>query len=260
MLAVIISKTEPYLNGATLIKEACASLQLNCDILYIEDVLSDEKMFFQKHKSGRLIYFLTNVDSVPKCANYFEYSPRNTLINRDFLISRKTKFSVQTRLRLAGVNVPDSLIVTDENLFGEILQRLRLPLYIKSQQQTSIVIRVETEKEFHDNILGRSAENFYFEESANLEKFYLEKIYYVDGYIESKNEEFVITDILRTELKNISNVLNLDVYSADIFVSINSDTYLYIDINPSPGLFQSSEARIHLAKYILSKLSTAYDQ
>ena len=114
---------------------------------------------------------------------------------------------------------------------------------------------METGKEFHDNVLGKSAEDFYFEESVNLEKFYLEKIYYIDGYIESRNKDFVITENLKTELKNISNVLKLDVYSVDIFISVDGETYLYIDINPSSGLFQSNKARIQFAKFILGKLS-----
>mgnify|MGYP001585344364 CR=1 FL=1 len=141
MLVVIISKTDPYLNGATLIKEVCASFQLNCDVLYIEDILSDKNSSLLEHKSRGLIYFLTNAVGVPECANYLEHSTKNVLVNRDFLISRQTKFSVQTRLRLAGLNVPNSLVVTDGNLFDEVLWDLRLPLYIKSQNQTSTVIR-----------------------------------------------------------------------------------------------------------------------
>lgn len=254
MLAVIISKAEPYLNGAALIKEMCASLQLNCDILYIEDVLSNKNDNLPEFESAGLIYFLTNAVGVPEFANYLEHSTKKILINRDFLISRQPKFSVQTRLRLAGINVPDSLVVTDESLFDKVLLGLRLPLYIKSQSQTSTVIRVETEKEFHDNVLGKSAKDFYFEESVNLEKFYLEKIYYINGYVVSKSENLILTDGLKIELKNISSVLGLDIYSTDIFVSVYGDTYVYIDINPSPGFFQSNEARLHLAKYILDKL------
>lgn len=255
MLTVVISRTEPYLNGALFIKEACASVQLNCDIYYIEDILLNKNETLSKNKSECLIYFLTNTDTIPECIKSFESSNKNILINRDFFISEKNKFSVQNRLRLAEVYVPDSIVVTNKSFFGAVLQSLKLPLYIKSQKQANTVIRVETDKEFYDNMLGRSIKDFYFEESVDLEKFHLEKIYYVGGHIESENKNLVITDSLETELKNISNLLELEIYSADVFASISSNTYYYIDINPAPALFHSTKARMHFAKYMLDKLT-----
>lgn len=253
-LIIVISKTESYFDGALLIKDACASLQLNCDIRYIEDINFDESSALVA-QSECIIYFLTNADDIPKCVSHFERSIKNTVINRDSLISSKTKFDIQSRLRLAGIHVPDSIIVTDEGLFESVLQNLRLPLYIKSQKQVGTVIRIEKEKEFYDNIAGRSTEDFYFEESVNLEEFCLKKIYYVDGHVELKNENFIVTDDLRIVFKNISDALNLDVYSADIFFSNESSTYLCIDVNPAPALFHSTKARINFAKYVSGKLA-----
>lgn len=252
MLIVVISRTEPYLNGAILIKEMCLSLKLECKIVYIEDISFNYEAF--SSSNSYTFYFLSNVASIPRYADDFERSFAGSVINKGFFISEMNKFTIQTCLRDVGVNVPKSIELSEQN-FGSSLQGLKLPVYLKSQKQADIVIRASTMEEFNQCMIKQSTSNFYIEESVDLDKFHLEKIYYINKYIESKNLGFVVGVALNKILRNISNALKLEVYSADIFVSNAEDDYVCIDINPSSGFFNSTKARRGLVEYVLERLA-----
>jgi glutathione synthase/RimK-type ligase-like ATP-grasp enzyme len=196
------------------------------------------------------------VKDVSKYTDYFKRLSKSSVINNVFLISRMEKFSIQHSLYVAGVNVPKSIVVSNRNP-EEVLQNLKLPLYMKSQKQADTVIQINTKDEFDKKISSKSIEDFYFEESVDMENFHLEKIYYINEYAEPRNPSFIITDNLMDGLKKISHVLKLDVYSVDIFFSSNTDDYKCIDVNPSSALFYSAKARIDFVQYVLYKLANS---
>ena len=163
------------------------------------------------------------------------------------------KYSVQNCLRNVEIKVPKSIMLSNQD-YGEAIEKCGLPLYVKSQKQADTIIYTSTEEGFDRTVLELPIKNFYFEEGVDLNEFHLEKIYYVDEYIESSKLDFVITDDLKSILKNISQALNLEIYSGDIFFSNTDDDYRCIDINPAPGLFHSTKARVNFAKYVLHRL------
>lgn len=248
MLLIIISRTEPYYEGAMLIHEACVSIGIGCDIRYVEDVLSEADIT-NHAANGCVVYFLTNASSVPNCISRITQTAMATVVNRNFLVSDTTKYSMQSRLRAAGVRVPASVPIPTEKSLDTVLEKLRLPVYIKSQKQASTVVRAEIVEEFYSRMSGSDSADFYVEESVDLEKFHLEKLYYVDGYIDSKNDNLTTERNLETVLKHISRLLELDVFSADIFVGRGGHSYFCIDVNPAPALFHSGKARAHLAVF-----------
>lgn len=252
MLILIVSKTEPYLNGAILIEKVCLSMSLNCAIKYIEDIDFGDDFF--SYDKPYLVYFLTNVANVSSYASNFERLSPGSVINYEFLVSEMNKYSIQSCLRDAGFSVPKSIMLF-QPVFDGALKKIDLPLYVKSQKQADIVIRANNEDEFKQFVSGKLASDYYLEECVDEEKYCLEKIYYIDGYVEVKKVDFVASSNLCKELISISKILNMEIYSSDVFVSITSANYVYIDINPSPGLFNSDKARMIFAKYVINRLN-----
>ncbi len=250
MFAIVISKKEPFENGARAILEVCHEAALDAKLVFLEDIFLSQD--FDNVSDITAFYFLTND---PNLEFYIEYFSRRGIfvVNKKFYNFDRSKFSIQDRLRIGGVLVPPS--ITSKNKLTLFLEseRIGFPCYIKSQKQASVVIETGN-KEALQRILHETTEfDIYLEKSVSNRSTILKKFYFVYGGIYTKDEHENFSIIIKSALESISNILQLDIFSADIFLE-NKGSYQCIDINPAPGLFNSKLSRRKFVEYMSSLL------
>jgi len=248
MFAIVISKKEPFENGARAILEVCHEVTLDAKLVFLEDIFLSQD--FDNVNDITAFYFLTND---PNLELYIEYFSRRGIfvVNKKFYNFNRSKFSIQDRLRRGGVLVPPSVAAKNKLMLFSASEHIGFPCHVKSQKQASVVIEAGN-KEALQRILRETNElDIYLERSVNNKSHVLKKFYFVSGgiYTKDKNENFSIT--IKSILESISNILQLDIFSADIFLE-NKGSYQCIDINPAPGLFNSKLSRKRFVEYINS--------
>lgn len=242
-VAIIVSRCEHFADGAGLILEDAKQFGLLCEVIFIEDLIFDNKI-----AAFDLIYFLTNFSGIEKYVVHYE-SLVLQIINKDFLIDEKRKFYLQNKVGENGISVPASVSASDVLSWAK--DRSKFPIYVKSQNQASTVIRVEDEIELSKAIavFKCQKEDWYLEKGIEGEEIELHKIYYVNSNL-VLDKNFAID---KRMFDSISKILNLSVFSSDVLVSMTGE-YWVIDINPAPAFFKSQEARKHLAELIIKLL------
>ncbi|MEK7576076.1 MAG: hypothetical protein AAB482_00095 [Patescibacteria group bacterium] len=247
MLAIIISKLEPFETGARIIADDCKSVSLSAKILFLEDIILGSNAI-ELLDGVKILYFLTNDSSLER---YVEYFVRKNIlvINKDFYRWNRSKFSIQDRLKLAGIQIPRSIATQNFSILLSESRFLDFPLYIKSQNQSSLVIKVADEEALRRALSDITQRNdFYLEQSVDAECGSVTKYYFVDRLSCGINGD-LSPPIISSVLKSISTILSLDVFSVDLFVGDDKKSYWCIDVNPAPGLFNSKHGRSEFIKY-----------
>jgi len=249
-VAIIISRGEPFVAGAELIAKEANERGLGCEIIFIEDIIlsingENEKM------ERRLLYFLTNIDDVPTYVAYFKSHGCN-IVNQTFLSGESSKFYLQNKIKKAGIVVPKSFSVLNEIIALQIADEMNFPIYIKSQNQASTVIRVKKKSDLSEKLalFARNNEEWYLEEAIEGADVELQKVYYVDGKVASNSGIEKANEIFQT----ISRTLDLEIFSVDIISSKNG-VYWIIDVNPASSFFKSDSARCLFVEFLIQKLA-----
>lgn len=239
---IIISRYEPNPDGvAIVVRELVKSMRaygLSVRRVYLED-LEHMNVTIKNTYEKNIAYFLTNDFDVKK----YYYTLENagwTIINAGGLKKKYTKFAMQRALYKNNIKVPHSFVRRSQ-------KKWKFPLYIKSHRQLSCVVRAENmqditnaKKEF--NFLK---ERYYYENAVNDQKMMLHKVYYVKGKVQFCGTYRIDDDVV----SEISRILQLDIFSADIFIGHDGE-YRVIDINPAPALYRSAKMRDTLAQYL----------
>ena len=250
MFAIVISKKESFENGARAILEVCHKAALDAKLVFLEEILLSQD--FNNVSDITAFYFLTND---PNLELYIEYFSRRGIFiaNKKFYNFDRSKFSMQDRLRAGGVLVPPSVTAKDKLMLFSESGRIGFPCYVKSQKQVSVVIEAVDKEELQRILHETTESDIYLEKSVSTKSSVLKKFYFVSGgiYTKDKDEDENFSIVMKPVLESISNILQLDIFSADVFLE-NKGSYQCIDINPAPGLFNSKLSRKKLAEYISS--------
>ncbi len=239
---IIISRYEPNPHGAAIVvRELAKNLRahgLRVRRTYLEDLVYMDVTIKNTYEKN-IAYFLTNDFDVKKYYSRLE-DVGWTIVNSGGLKKRYTKFTMQSVLKKNNIKVPHSFVTCEHNNW-------KFPLYIKSYRQLSYVICAKNVQDVKNakKIFNCQKEKYYFENAVDEGEMLLHKVYYVKGKKLCCGTYQVSDDVVNA----ISRILELDVYSVDIFISQNGD-YRVIDINPAPALYQSMQMRDAFAQYL----------
>lgn len=241
---IVFSENEGFREGAEKIKKEALLHGKPCEIIEIGNIAKDGTL-----GQGVLVYFLTNSGSVLEGVRFFK-KEGSEIVNERALLGDVSKFSLQEKLRSHNIHVPRSALIGNRQKLPEELQ---YPIFVKSQRQASIVICVENKEDLEKQPKEIPNLNEYYFEQAIGEGFLLQKFYYIEGKslsIESIYKD-AVPEWLCLILKEISQVLDLEVFSADIFIDWATKNYYCIDINPASSFFMSDDARLEFVRSIL---------
>jgi hypothetical protein len=243
-ISIIYSQKEPNPAGMELVfgrmAESFRKRKIQSERIYLEE-LKDAGCVGKKSAIGNIAYFMTNDFDTEFYFKILELSGWS-VVNRSGLEKKRTKFETQQVLGRNGVKVPESS--DSANLWQG-----QFPVYIKSQKQLSHVRLAKDQQELSRSVafFEKKREPYYFERAVDDGGSELHKIYYIAGKAFFSGKYRLSSRIL----DEISHALDLEIFSADIFISAGG-AYRVIDINPAPGLYRSEEARTAFADYLRS--------
>ena len=241
---IVFSKDEAFRDGAEKIKSEALLHNKTCELIEIGDVAENTL----PQDIGSLVYFLTNNALVGEKVNFFKKRGVR-VVNEKALLGDVSKFFLQDTLRENRIHVPKSILTSGD---GARPEELQYPMFIKSQYQASTVIKVENESELEKHMKNiNNTGTYYFEQAVTEENFLLQKYYYIHGTGLSIDYKDAAPQWLCLILENMSRALNLEVFSADIFINWATKDYYCIDINPASSFFMSDGARSEFIKSIL---------
>ncbi|EKE11056.1 MAG: hypothetical protein ACD_15C00146G0001 [uncultured bacterium] len=253
-IILILSKKEPYLDGAALIQSMCNSKEEFCTILFIEDILlNDNFVSFNWH--GKVIYFLTNSLHSGRYISFLENFPCH-IINKTFLSGEKSKFCIQQRIKRSGLSVPESISANSINSLILAATFLKFPAYAKSQQQATFTQEFYNKQSFFNfiNTLKNDEIDFYLEESMNAPNRVLIKFYYINGFLINNPQNYAppmsAIQSIKKDLSILEQALKLNVFSFDLILCKKTLRYWFIDINPASAFFGSEKARFEFVKHL----------
>ena len=239
---IIISRFEPNPNGvAIVVCELVKNMRahgLCVKRAYLEDLVYMDVTIKNKY-AKKIAYFLTNDFDVKKY--YYRLEDAGwTIINSGGLKKEYTKFAMQSALQKNSIKVPHSFVKLVRNNW-------KFPLYIKSYRQLSYVVCAKNVQDVKNakKIFNCQKEKYYFENAVDERKMLLHKVYYVKGKTLCCGT-YQISDKV---MNDISRILELDIFSVDMFISHNGD-YRVIDINPAPALYRSVKMRDAFSQYL----------
>lgn len=162
------------------------------------------------------------------------------IINKDYLINDYKKKEIQIKLNENNINTP---IIYDKQ------DSLKFPVFCKENIHQGISFKTYNSITLNRFFEKFNINNFYFEENINgIDEL---KIYYINGFVYSKNTNITISSSLIDLCNKISKILNnIEIYSAD-FIKCD-DEYYIIDLNSSAGFYQSDIARYQLLNYMVN--------
>ena len=241
-IAIIYSKNEPNPAGMELVfgrmAESLCGKKLFPMRIFLEDFEKAE-CFREKNGEKNMAYFMTNDFGA---SYYFEKIKTAgwSIVNQGGLEKKQTKLEMQKTMEENNIKVPRSFSNIEE-------WDGRFPVYVKSQRQLSHVRLAKDSRELSESaaFFRKQKEPYYIEQAIDDNKLTLQKIYYIAGKAFFSGEARLSDKILH----RISRTLELEIFSADIFISPGGD-YRVIDINPAPGLYRSEDARSVFADYL----------
>ncbi|MFH1315259.1 MAG: hypothetical protein ABIH67_02565 [Candidatus Uhrbacteria bacterium] len=246
MVEIIISKTEGFYDGAKMIQQGLKDRDISCQITLIENI-SINSWDSEKNQS-KIIYFLTNTNELGIHAMHY-LSTGAEVINQDFLICQRDKYSIQDRLLQAQVQIPANFYSSDKKEILSASSNISYPLYIKSQQQAKQVYQIKRSDQLSsllENI--KDLTDWYMEKDVKTEKTNLYKVYYIAGnYHCNKKIELRVKNI-QNILETISTILHLDIFSIDIIA--NKQKSWIIDVNPASSFFKTETGREDFIEYL----------
>lgn len=232
MLIIFYEDFTKVKNIIAKLKQESASPVQEINIL---DFLNSPENF--KISSDNVAYFLFNSTLSALLFDKLD-SSRCTILNKDFFLLNLDKKKVQELLLNNNINVPK---IIDFN------KTTNQKLILKSKNHTLPVHIFESHKELDNFLINYNANDYYAEEFIDSDTEY--KIYYVNGKMFFYDNTKPICDKqLNNSFNQISKMLKLDIFSADILFKDNK--FFIIDINPAAGLFMSKSARQELLNFV----------
>lgn len=233
-LYIFYSKDNLFNNQLKKIQKASF---IETEIIEIENFCLSSKIMILSDKD--CVYFLCcNSKDVKICINKIT---GGNIINKKFLINRHDKLYCQKKLMNESINVPKIYKAdnTDINLFN-------YPIFCKENKHQGITFQAYNVRTINYFFQNYDINDFYFEESIKtIEEI---KLYYINGKIILKNGYYNNNEQITGICKNVSKVLNLEVFSIDLLKF--NDKYYVIDTNASPGFYLSEVARKEFLYYI----------
>lgn len=202
----------------------------------IFDYLNNPDNF--KINSNDVAYFLFNSALSTLLLDKLK-SSRCTVLNKEFFLLSLDKEKVQRLLLSNNINVPK---VVD---FNRITNQ---KLILKAKNHTLPVHIFERKDELNAFFIDKNIYDYYVEEfiDSNIEY----KIYFVNGKMFFyDNIKPILQESLNQSTNQISKILKLDIFSADVL--FKDGKFFIIDINPAAGLFMSKDARQKLLNFVI---------
>lgn len=211
----------------------------NFKIIYVEDIINNFNKFQFSQKD--VFYFLSQNKLNKKAIVLLEQFSYK-ILNINALKKNFNKYEIQKQLADAKICVPKLFDLNS-------ITKHDLPIFCKSKNHSEFIAEfytINTIKIFANKF---NIQDYYFEQSIKYE--YIEKIYYVNNTVCFCDDSKIIQNEknckkLQKTLKNVSKMLNFDIFSAEFFISKNN--IILFDVNPSTGLFGSKYARNLLIK------------
>ncbi|GEM_PF-5516187 len=246
---IIISNSEPLLNGALKLVGECGSHGIRAEIIKIENI---------RHKAPEslplCLYSLTNINDLN--------TPVSLLMRRDYDVingmyyqQRFDKISMQACLKSAGIRVPEfypmNLVSKIKSLMDTGTRFLAKTNGHMGKQE--ILSQCDTLARFQDSITVRG--EYYAEKFINAEdehKLYVvgKKVFLDHDKLDARMHQIIqITDA-------VCAVSMLEVFSVDILREIETHDLFVIDVNPASAFYLATDARIQFVEYINNKLAS----
>lgn len=237
---ILFSKKEGFEDGAQKIKIESICKGKSCQVMEIQDLLR-----LKIENTHPLLYCLTNEISVLSQVKILEERGFK-IVNLKGISMGMLKFEAQQFMRLQGIKVPNSTKLLRESFLTNHKNNINHPLYIKSQKQADVVVYCKNYDESLANLTSLKIKDaYYIEEAVENINMTLNKFYYINGTVVNmkENNEYEIPTWIQKILANISEILNLEVFSADMFLDLKNKEYFCIDINPASAFFKSDKGR-----------------
>ena len=234
MFIIAISKTEKD-KLKNIIKKI--NEETSIKVIFMEDYIIAKN----KLQKGSVVYVINNDERVFKQFINSQNVKECKIINKQYYLKNLNKEKIQQILNNNNILVPK---IFDYNNLNN-----NFPVMCKSKNHTIFTGKFDNKKTLEFFLQDKNIDDFYFEEVIDKNKFFEYKLYFVN------KEFFFYDDVNKLTIKNLSNVLNtissilnLEVYSIDIFT--NGTKTFIIDINPSAGFYKSKQARKKLISII----------
>jgi len=247
-LFIIISHTERTQRTAQRIKQTAQTHNIECTIIFLEDIAVSNNQK-KKIQNDTIIYFLTNHQRIGLYVEYFA-SQGYAIINQRFLQGERSKLFMQNKIATNNISVPPNELLTDHKSSIKLIEKIGLPVYVKSQEQMSTILYIKDHTNLKRTVtrLQNNIGQWYIEKAYTQDQNRLIKIYYIYGttYANKKIKRSL------NFTHNIADNLHLDTFSADIIIAPN-EKYWVIDINPAPGFYAHTVARETFIKQFFQK-------
>lgn len=202
------------------------------------------KKFLNNNKSktinaSDIVYILCNdnyltIELIKKLA-----STKCKILNEEFYLNNYDKEKIQELLIKNGINAP-KILKKYENINHKIVCKPK-----NHCLSVNIFNNINDAKMY---LSDKNATDYYLEEYIVNSAEY--KIYYANNRaFFYDNVKTVASNDLAKSLNKISNILKLDIFSADVI--FDHDEFYFVDINPSSGLYMSKGARKELFNYAI---------
>lgn len=233
-LYIIYSKNNLYSNQ---LKKIENDSFIETEIIEIESFCMSSKNLILSDSD--CVYFLCcNSKEIKKCISKIN---GGNIINKNFLINKHDKLTCQNILMSKNIDVPKVYKGTDVDV-----NSFSYPIFCKENKHQGITFQAYNIRTLNFFFQNYNLNDFYFEESIrSIDEI---KMYYVNGKIILKNGLYNNDNKISKICEEISSILNLDVYSADILKF--EDRYYVIDINASAGFYLSDIARKEFLYYV----------
>jgi hypothetical protein len=137
--------------------------------------------------------------------------------------------------------------------FGKLADPLTFPIIVKSHRHMDRRVVLTDNNDYR--ALRESSETpfpCYFEKYLG-DDHVIFKSYVIetDVYFDLTGQMYASAD-LKCQLEKIGRIFSLEAYSVDCIISCSTSHIYFIDVNPAPAFYGSSEARVRLAEYLKS--------
>lgn len=231
-LDILVSKQDKYYYSYIKLKDES---RIPTNIYYIEDlIMKNENVNFNNH----VVYFLCNSSLVHKVIN--KYKNINCyFINQKFFEKDYSKLEVQQLLKKKGICTPEIHIFDGK-------EKINYPIFCKENSHVGINFVAYSENTLVKFFSKFNVSDFYCEEIIKGGKE--SKLYFINGTV-FDNSKSVRNNRINELFEQLSKILNLESFSADIISIEENDTV--IDINPNSGFYGSNIARENFIKYVV---------
>lgn len=231
-LDILVSKQDKYYYSYIKLKDES---KIPTNVYYIEDLFMDNEAV---NLNNHVVYFLCNSSLVHKVIN--KYKNINCyFINQKFFEKEYSKLDVQQLLRKNSIYTPEI-----HTFDGK--EKINYPIFCKENSHAGINLVAYSENTLVKFFSKFDISDFYCEEIIKDGKE--SKLYYVNESIYD-NSKIIKNKGMNELFKNISKILKLESFSADIICTEKENVVL--DINPNSGFYGSNIARKNFIKYIV---------